>query len=195
MPAAGHKNVSQRQAEASQWQAFQGDLRTGRQATHARVGARAQPGQPAGQKSPQRFAAGTAERAGGLGSVIADGLDRAAFFGFLAAGFFFGRLGLLEKVRVTAVLVTLEIVGCRLAAQVAINALVIDVILARNVFRIFVCSVSHKITYFSLAIWRAPAAMASSFNLFHRGRGGRFILKEGGNPMKKPELRGITCNL
>ena len=87
----------------------------------------------------------------GLG-VVADGLDRAAFFGLIASGFFIRRLRLLGNVGVTAVLVPLEVFGCGLAAQVAINALVVNEELARDIFRIFVCSVSHKFFYVCAAI-------------------------------------------
>ena len=79
-----------------------------------------------------------------LGAVVADGLDRAAFFGFLAAGFFFRGFRLLEDIRIPAVLVPFEIIGRRFAAEIAIDALIIHVILARGVFRIFVCYISHK---------------------------------------------------
>jgi hypothetical protein len=95
-------------------------------------------------KSPQRFAAGFEKGFLGLCSVVADRLDGAAFLGFLAARFFFGRRGLLENVRVTAVLVALEIIGCGFAAQIAIYALVINEVFTRDVLRIFISSVSHK---------------------------------------------------
>ena len=168
MPTNGHKNVSRhsvRQGNPSRLP-FGAGCELAGECTNDWVGARVPPELPGGQKSPQRFATGTAERAGWLGSVIADGLDRAAFFGFLAAGFFFGRLRLLAEEGVTTVLVTLEIVGRGLAAQGAIDALVIDVILARNVFRILVCSVSHRICYFGPAIWPPPPPMASPFSGF-----------------------------
>ena len=45
-------------------------------------------------KSPQLPATGVAERSERLGAVIANGLDRAAFLGFLAASFFLRRLRL-----------------------------------------------------------------------------------------------------
>ena len=84
---------------------------------------------------------------GGLGAVVADGLDRTAFLGFLAAAFFFRRRRLFEDERVSAVFVAFEIVRRRLAAQVAVNALVVHVVFARDVFGIFVCHVSHKISF------------------------------------------------
>jgi hypothetical protein len=52
---------------------------------------------------------------------------------------------LFEYERVAAVVVALEIVGRGFAAKIAVNALVINVILARHVVGILVCNVSHKI--------------------------------------------------
>ncbi len=83
-------------------------------------------------------------KSGKLGTVIADGLDGAAFFGFLAAAFFFWGFGLLKDERVTAIFIAFEIIGGRLAAQVTINTLVVHVILSRDVLWIFICSVCHK---------------------------------------------------
>lgn len=50
---------------------------------------------------------------------------------------------MLEDVGVTTVLVPPEIVRSGLAAQVAVDALVIDVEFARDVLRIFICYISH----------------------------------------------------
>ena len=66
------------------------------------------------------------EPAEALRSVVPDGLDGAAFLGFLAPGFFLGRLRLLIDERIAAVLVALEIVRCGFAAQVTVDTLVID---------------------------------------------------------------------
>jgi hypothetical protein len=82
---------------------------------------------------------------GGLSAVVADGLDGTAFLGFFAARFLFGRAGLLVNDGVPAVVVALEIFRRGFAAQVAVNALVINVVFASGVFGIFVCGVSHKI--------------------------------------------------
>src|ERR1035437_6101948 len=120
-------------------------------------------------KSPQPLGAGALERGDWLRPVVANGLDRAAFLGFLATRFFLWRCRLFEDVRITAVFIALEIVRRSLAAQVTIYTLVIDKILARNIFRIFVCNVSHKVSYIGPAIWRPPPAMASSFRIFHSG--------------------------
>src|SRR5436190_13130779 len=76
--------------------------------------------------------------------VITDGFDRATFFGFLTLGFFLGRTRLLINERITAVVIAFEIVGSGLAAKVAVDALVIDVVFARHVFRIPVRNISHK---------------------------------------------------
>jgi hypothetical protein len=95
-------------------------------------------------KSPQHFAAGMERGCLELCSVIADGLDRAAFFGFLATRFFFRGSRLLENEGVAAVFIALEIVRCGLAAKIAIYALVINEVFAGDVLRIFISSVSHK---------------------------------------------------
>jgi len=80
-----------------------------------------------------------------LWPVVADGFDRAAFLGFFAASFFFGILRLLIDKGVTAVVIAFEIIRRGFAAEIAINALVIHVILAGDVLRIPVCDVSHKL--------------------------------------------------
>jgi hypothetical protein len=79
-------------------------------------------------------------------TVIANGFDRAALFGFFAARFFFRILGLLEDERIAAIVISFEIVGRRFTAQITVNALVIYVIFASGVFGVFICSVSHKIS-------------------------------------------------
>jgi hypothetical protein len=120
-------------------------------------------------KNPQLLVAGVVERTDRLCPVIANGLDWAAFLGFLAASFFLRRPWLLGNVRITAIFVAFKIIRRSLATQIAVNALVIYVVLARNVFRIFVCSVSHKVFYFGSAIWQPPRAMARAFRVFHSG--------------------------
>jgi hypothetical protein len=77
-------------------------------------------------------------------AVVADGFDGAAFHGFFAARFFVGRGRLLVNERIAAVVVALEIIRGGFAAQVAVNALVVHVVFARNVFGVFICCVCHK---------------------------------------------------
>jgi hypothetical protein len=132
-------------------------------------------------KSPQCPAAGLRQRTGWLSPVITNGFNRATLFGFLAACFLVRIIRLLGKVRVTPVLVALKVFRCRLATQVAVNALVIDVILARNVLRIFVCSVSHKSMYIGAAIWRHPSAMASPFEIIRNYSSWLFVALPGMN--------------
>src|SRR5437867_6968149 len=74
---------------------------------------------------------------GGI-AVVADRFDRAAFHRFFAKPFFFRRLWLFIDVRVAAVIVSFEISRRGFAAQIAINALIIDVEFARYVFGVFV---------------------------------------------------------
>jgi hypothetical protein len=77
-------------------------------------------------------------------SVVSDRLDRTAFHGLLAKSFLFRSLGLLEDVGVTTIFIALEVGGCRLAAKVAIDALVVAVVGARNILGIFVGYISHS---------------------------------------------------
>ena len=79
-----------------------------------------------------------------LRTVVADGFDRAAFFGFLAARFLLGIFGLLVNKRVTAVVTAFEIVRGGFAAQITVDALLIDVKLALDVLRPLVCFVGHR---------------------------------------------------
>jgi hypothetical protein len=81
----------------------------------------------------------------GLSAVVTDRFDRAAFHRFLAKTFFLGRLRLLVDVGVTTVVVALEIRGRGLPAQIAIDALLVDIKLPRGVFRIFVRDVGHNL--------------------------------------------------
>jgi hypothetical protein len=79
-----------------------------------------------------------------LFTIVANGFDRAAFLGFFAKGFFFRGRGLLVNVGVTAVFVAREIGGSSFAAQIAVNALVIDVKFPTSVLGIPVSDISHK---------------------------------------------------
>jgi len=90
-------------------------------------------------------------------AVVADGLDRAAFHGFLAARLLFGGRGLLFDVGIAAVVIAGEIVRRRLASQVAVNALVVHVKLAGGVFSVAVCNISHKFSAMRPQTMRSPA--------------------------------------
>src|SRR6266851_4301387 len=79
-----------------------------------------------------------------LVSVVSDGLDRAAFLGLFALRLLLRRTRLFIDERIAAIVVAFEIVRSGFATQVAVNALVIDVEFAGDVFRIFVCNVSHN---------------------------------------------------
>ena len=70
--------------------------------------------------------------------VAANRFDRASFHRFFAETFFVGRLWLLVHVGVAAVIVSFEIRGGRFAAQIAVDALIIDVEFARYVLGVFV---------------------------------------------------------
>jgi hypothetical protein len=69
--------------------------------------------------------------------------------------------------RVSAVVVAFEIVRRRLAAQVAVNALVVHVVFARDVFGIAICSVSHKISLeFAVQYGGHPGQWQVHFSFF-----------------------------
>jgi hypothetical protein len=75
--------------------------------------------------------------------VIADRFDRAAFHRFFAETFLVGRLRLFVNVGMPAVIVPFEIGRSSLAAQIAVDALIIDIEFARYVFGVFVRGVGH----------------------------------------------------
>jgi hypothetical protein len=77
-------------------------------------------------------------------SVVSDRLDRATFHGLFAESLLLGSLGLLEYIGVTAIFVALEVGGSRLAAKVAVDALVVTVVGARNILGILVGYISHS---------------------------------------------------
>ena len=62
-----------------------------------------------------------------LGAIVADGFDGTTFHRFPAKGFFFRRFGLLVNIGVTTVVVAFEIGRRSFAAQVAIDALFVDI--------------------------------------------------------------------
>jgi hypothetical protein len=88
---------------------------------------------------------GTRVLPGKSASVVANGFHGTAFHRFLAKLLFVGTRGLLENVRVAAIIIAAKIAGSGLAAQVTVDTLVIDIILAGEVFGIAVCDVSHNL--------------------------------------------------
>src|SRR5438270_8348818 len=76
-------------------------------------------------------------------TIIADCFDRTAFHRFFAKSFFVRRLWLFINVGMAAVIVPLEIGGRGFTAQIAVDALIIDVKFARYVFGVFVCGIGH----------------------------------------------------
>jgi hypothetical protein len=54
---------------------------------------------------------------------------------------------LLKHIGVAAVVAAREISGCGFPAQVAVNALVIDVKLSGHVFRVFIRNVGHRFSF------------------------------------------------
>jgi len=94
-----------------------------------------------------------------LVAVVADGFDRAAFEGFHALSRFLFVLRLLENVGISLVVGSLEVVRCGFAAQVAVDALTVDVELAAGVFCVFIFAICHGVEWGELAgswmTWRA----------------------------------------
>lgn len=80
-----------------------------------------------------------------LFAIATNGLHRAAGEGVFAEAALFVRFRLLVEVGVATVIIALEVGGRCLAAEVAVNALVIDIVRAGNVLGVFVCSVCHGI--------------------------------------------------
>jgi hypothetical protein len=76
-------------------------------------------------------------------SVIANGFNRAAFHRFFAEPFLLWTLRLLVNVGVAAVVIPLEVCRSGFAAQITIDALIIDIEFARYVLGIFVRGVGH----------------------------------------------------
>jgi hypothetical protein len=64
-----------------------------------------------------------------LGAVVANCFDRTTFHCFLAKRFFFRRFGLLVNVGMAAVIVALEIGRGGFTTQIAVDALLVDVVL------------------------------------------------------------------
>jgi len=79
----------------------------------------------------------------GLRAVVADRFDWATFHRFFAEALFLRRLWLFIDVGMAAVVVSLEIGGRGFAAQIAVDALIIDVEFARYVLGVFVRGVGH----------------------------------------------------
>jgi hypothetical protein len=79
-----------------------------------------------------------------LRAVVADRFDRATFHCLFTKTFFFGRLRLLVNVGMATVVVALEICRGSFPAQIAVDALFIDIEFAGSIFRIFVGNVGHN---------------------------------------------------
>jgi len=78
-----------------------------------------------------------------LRAIVTDGFHGATFHRFLAEPFFFRRFRLLVNVGMAAVVVAFEIGRRSLAAQIAVDTLVIDIEFTSYVFRVLICGVGH----------------------------------------------------
>jgi hypothetical protein len=82
-----------------------------------------------------------------LGSVATDGLDWATSQSFFAKSSFLIALRLFVEVRMAAVIITLEVRRGCLAAEIAVDALIIHIVCAFDVVRVFVCCVCHILRF------------------------------------------------
>src|SRR6202022_4550187 len=82
-------------------------------------------------------------------AIVADGVDRTSFHGFLAKRLLLRGGRLLKHIGLAAVVAAREISGCGFPAQVAVNALVIAVKLSGRVFRVFIRNVGHTFSFVS----------------------------------------------
>src|ERR1700756_2397456 len=82
-------------------------------------------------------------------AIVADGFDRTSFHGVLAKRLLLWGGRLLKHIGVAAVVAAREINGSGFPAQVAVNALVIDVKLSGHVFRAFIRNVGHRFSFVS----------------------------------------------
>ena len=80
-----------------------------------------------------------------LGGVVADCLDRASFHGLLAESFLLGRLGLLVDIGVASIFIAGEVSRSSLAAEIAVDALVVAIIGTSDILGIFVGYISHNV--------------------------------------------------
>lgn len=76
-------------------------------------------------------------------TVVANGFHWAAVHRFLGERLLFGSLRLFVDIAVTAIVIALEICRSGLAAQIAVDALVIHEKFSLNVVAVFVCCVCH----------------------------------------------------
>ena len=90
-------------------------------------------------------------------AIVADGFDRTSFHGFLAKRLLLRGGRLLKHIGVAAVVAAREISGCGFPAQVAVDALVIDVKLSGHVFRVFIRNIGHSFS-FVLCRWNSIRA-------------------------------------
>jgi len=77
-------------------------------------------------------------------AVIANRFDRATLHRFFAERFLVKGLWLLVNVGMTPVVVAFETGGCRFAAQIAVDALIIDIEWPRYGLGVFVCDVGQS---------------------------------------------------
>jgi hypothetical protein len=78
-----------------------------------------------------------------LSAVAPDRFDRATFHRLFAKRFFIGIFRLLIDKGMAAVVIALKVGRRSFAAQIAIDALIVDIELSFYVFRIFICDIGH----------------------------------------------------
>jgi hypothetical protein len=78
-----------------------------------------------------------------LHAIIPDRFDGTAFHRLFAQSLFLWRLWLFIDIGMAAVIIPLEVCGRGFAAQIAVDALIIDEKFARYILGVFVCGISH----------------------------------------------------
>src|SRR5438270_6503255 len=94
-----------------------------------------------------------------LSAVAADRFDRATFHRLFTKTFFLRRFRLFVNVGMAAVIVALEIRRRSFAAQIAVDALFVDIEFAGSIFGIFVGGVGHN--FLPLREWEVSWKRAS----------------------------------
>ena len=80
----------------------------------------------------------------GLGRLVSNGLHRASFHRLFARSFLFGTARLFKDVAVATVIEAGEILRGSLAAQIAVNALIVHKEAASDILFVTICDISHS---------------------------------------------------
>jgi hypothetical protein len=115
-------------------------------------------------------------QSGSAFAVVPNRFDRASLHRRPALGFFLRRRRLLKDIGVTSIVMAFEIGRGSLTAQIAVDALVIDVECSGRVFRIFIRNVGHRLSFVSctpaqiISAGSASSARLSKAHAFEKNR-------------------------